>query len=740
LINYLFNVCQASQPEVEPVHTSRNHRQDASDTISKKDIETLIHTGEQFNEIEARVISEGSETRTYSHKLPESIRKNAALIDEKLAEITVCDPAVGSGAFPVGMMSEIVRARNMLSIFIHRQDACATTYDFKRRCIEHSLYGVDIDPGAVEIAKLRLWLSLVVDEDLPAPLQAFYIYIIRCDNNSFYIGQTEDIKKRWKEHCENKVSWTKKYKPIEIIHYEEYKTREEAVKRKKNLKTGFGRKWIRREFDKGQLRQWNDNAARQAGDIKNIKPLPNLDYKIVCGNSLLGVEKNLFNNELFTELEKLKPLFFNETNPGKKQEYKNQIDKLISEITNGYTEFDFEVYFSEVFHNKGGHVRRSGSGGGFDVVIANPPYGADLSKKEKTHLDVKFLKYKSNVKNSAIYFIYVSSEILNGRGINSFIVPKSLCYSAGWNKCASVVRLGLNKLIDTGKAFDEVKLEQVIFVRVHENSCSDYVNGIYDGYKLKEFAKVNKDIFEDHNVLLTGQTVEEMKLISKILNNCSSKWGDYVSIERGLNWQSKVIKGQGSIPIYRGAQLSPYFLDNPTDFIDVNRFNKNEYNYQFNPKILNQLAIAHVQNPYPHFYLQAALDFENKIVFETISCTFVKNDLLSIKFLLAINNSKLFAWLLYKFIYSNAIRSTRYDEQYVGKVPCPHFNKTNQKLFIQIVDRILAITKDDDYLQNSQKQTKVKALEREIDQLVYKLYGLTEEEIKIVEGENENAD
>ena len=72
----------------------------------------------------------------------------------------------------------------------HRQDA-RTTYDFKRRCIEHSLYGVDIDPGAVEIAKLRLWLSLVVDED----------------------------------------------------------------------------------------------------DIKNIKPLPNLDYKVVCGNSLLGCGK-----------------------------------------------------------------------------------------------------------------------------------------------------------------------------------------------------------------------------------------------------------------------------------------------------------------------------------------------------------------------------------------------------------------------------------------------------------------
>ncbi|MBA7528509.1 hypothetical protein ES705_20696 [subsurface metagenome] len=251
----------------------------SSPQIDKKDIEALIHTGEQVSENEARVLRKGKETKTYSHQLPESIRKSAKLIDEKLSEITVCDPAVGSGAFPVGMMSEIVKTRNVLTAFIEENNLSAhnahtgrTIYDYKRRCIEHSLYGVDIDPGAVEIAKLRLWLSLVVDED----------------------------------------------------------------------------------------------------DIKNIKPLPNLDYKVVCGNSLLGVEKDLFNLNQFNELEKLKPLFFNETNPTKKQEYKKQIDKMISEITSGNTEFDFEVYFSEVFHEKASPERSRR--GGFDVVIANPPY------------------------------------------------------------------------------------------------------------------------------------------------------------------------------------------------------------------------------------------------------------------------------------------------------------------------------------------------------------------------------
>ncbi|MDA2919249.1 hypothetical protein MYX76_07140 [Desulfobacterota bacterium AH_259_B03_O07] len=287
---------------------------------NKEDIESLIHTGEQVSEnevaalIKEQNIKEGKQkTSGYKLQLPESIRSNATLIDDKLAAITVCDPAVGSGAFPVGMMSEIVRARNELSAFL--DDNSRTAYEFKRRCIEHSLYGVDIDPGAVEIAKLRLWLSLVVVEE----------------------------------------------------------------------------------------------------DIKNIKPLPNLDYKVVCGNSLLGVEKDLFNAHLFSELEELKPLFFNETNPTKKQKYKNQIDNLISEITNGHTEFDFEVYFSEVFHNKGG----------FDVLIGNPPYLSYYGRFKIDMLKDEEIYYKKN-------YLFIKNPIIDPKVIKGrfhsimFFIEKSL--------------------------------------------------------------------------------------------------------------------------------------------------------------------------------------------------------------------------------------------------------------------------------------------------------------------------
>ncbi|MCP4359262.1 MAG: hypothetical protein GY796_14715, partial [Chloroflexi bacterium] len=199
-----------------------------------------------------------------------SIRDNAAALDAALANIKICDPAIGSGAFPVGLMQEVVKARTVLTTYLvpnkfgspasfpdtpNQPDSGIyserTPYHFKRHTIQESIYGVDIDPGAVDIAKLRLWLSLVVDED---------------------------------------------------------------------------------SYD-------------------TIQPLPNLDYKIVCGNALLGVEKDLFNLHLFEEIERLKPIYFAATDPAEKRDLKSQIDGLIAQLTHGNQQFDFEIYFSEVFHH-----------------------------------------------------------------------------------------------------------------------------------------------------------------------------------------------------------------------------------------------------------------------------------------------------------------------------------------------------------------------------------------------------
>jgi type I restriction enzyme S subunit len=104
---------------------------------------------------------------------------------------------------------------------------------------------------------------------LPAPTSRpgrFYTYAILCSNDSIYIGHTDNIERRWKAHCEGRAAeWTKEHKPVKIAHYEEYDTREEAADREKWLKTGYGRKWIKRELAAGR--------TRQAGDVEPASEL-----------------------------------------------------------------------------------------------------------------------------------------------------------------------------------------------------------------------------------------------------------------------------------------------------------------------------------------------------------------------------------------------------------------------------------------------------------------------------------
>jgi len=96
--------------------------------------------------------------------------------------------------------------------------------------------------------------------DLPAPRPGTHCaYAILCDDDSIYIGHTEGLMRRYNEHIQGHAAQhTKRHKPIKLIHYEEFGSREESVKREKELKTGFGRKWLKREYEAGRTRQAGD--------------------------------------------------------------------------------------------------------------------------------------------------------------------------------------------------------------------------------------------------------------------------------------------------------------------------------------------------------------------------------------------------------------------------------------------------------------------------------------------------
>ena len=114
------------------------------------------------NEGEQQAIGEYVKTYDVAH-LGGASSPLAQFVDERLKEVKICDPAIGSGAFPMGMLKELFLCRGAIENF---DNAAA----IKRHIICNNIYGVDIERGAVDIARLRFWLSLVVDEDEPHTL------------------------------------------------------------------------------------------------------------------------------------------------------------------------------------------------------------------------------------------------------------------------------------------------------------------------------------------------------------------------------------------------------------------------------------------------------------------------------------------------------------------------------------------------------------------------------------------
>lgn len=721
----LFGEPDAKQMKL-PVHSEM-----AQDEIQKEDIAALIHHGESAIEHDAVFMEKQSEGengkgRYAESRLPESIVKNAKLIDEKLASVRVCDPAVGSGAFLVGMMNEIVRARNALTNYLSLRGADVgarhvvppqrAVYQFKRHAIQNCLYGVDIDAGATEIAKLRLWLSLVVDED----------------------------------------------------------------------------------------------------DIKQIKPLPNLDYKIVCGNSLLGVERSLENWEAYQKLESLKPLHFNETSAGKKQKYKEQIDKLIQELTHNETKFDFYIYFSEVFHEKKG----------FDVVIANPPYLRIQEIQQNDPVLAEKLK-KHYCSASGSYDIYVcfvelATRKISHKGNIAYILPHKFFQAAfgkDLRKLISSKKL-LRKIVDFGSSqifesattytcllFLSTENKAFTFAELKPSATKDDLVGVFDAIdgktsshsekvniavipndavtekewhfsagsegkllsKLKEHPRTLSDVCEKifQGIATSADRVYFLEHISEnkgIVRAFSKSLDNEISIEK--EFVKPMIKGAD---VHRYSKLKPkiwcifpyelkdgkprlytqkeikdmfplawkYLLENKKELEnrEHGRFKADWWCFS-RPQNLTEFEKPKIMTP--EISLGCNLTFDSEGLYHNTKCysfVFKNNMSESTLFYLSILNSKLLWYFLTTTGYVLRGGYFTFKTNYLLPFPLPaEATKAEQKPFIELVDKILAITKDDDYLTNASKQDKVRAHEREIDELVYKLYELTPEEIKIVEG------
>jgi hypothetical protein len=366
--------------------------------VSRADAEFLVRHGESLVEHEAVAQSRADAiaagkiktTKEYKSLLPDAIVEHAPAIDAVLAGVRVCDPAVGSGAFPVGMMTKIVRARLALNPCL---GLSRSMYDLKRHAIQSSLYGVDIDPGAVEIAKLRLWLSLVVDEQERHRIKALPNLDYKIMQGNSLVSEFLDVDLDTLEFGDSEqLDFSSSDLQTLVAEFRSKKDRfltEPHSEQKEELRCQI-EDTIVNVFELELHRKRSDFAARlraiahKASQITNRQQRDDFKRKekakLYRGRELS--QRELVQLRKYASSREVRPFFL------------------------------WKLYFAEVFAEKGG----------FDIVIGNPPYVRQEKLQEsKDYLCLHYDVY-SGTADLYAYFVERGIELLHNEGQFAYIV------------------------------------------------------------------------------------------------------------------------------------------------------------------------------------------------------------------------------------------------------------------------------------------------------------------------------
>ena len=447
----------------------------ASD-IPQPDIALFLRLAERFADFEAK------ETKAHADKrLPESISQNAARLDELLASITVCDPAIGSGAFPVGMMHEIVRARMALTPTIEKQNAPPTeknrtAYCLKREAIHQSLYGVDYDPGAVEIAKLRLWLSMVVDEDEFHEIQPLPNLDYKIMQGNSLLEEFDGVrllnenllkpvaKDNETEKADIKARIAVLQAKVIQFHSQGAKaatakaTAEQEIKKLKKRLVVLLHPSVPKSDAQGELSQQTSWAS-----LKQIHELH---------ENLFKESNRKKKDEIRAKLEKIEWQFMRATlQEQEREEALIELEKASAKHRKPF--FLWRLHFSEVFQKRGG----------FDIVIANPPYVRQEEIKELKPALKRSYQCYTGTADLYVYFYERGVRLLCSTGNLAFISSNAFLNSSYGEKLREFLKseLHLKLLLDFAEThvFDAVT-EPCILIGSKQGPSDDIIGVKWD--------------------------------------------------------------------------------------------------------------------------------------------------------------------------------------------------------------------------------------------------------------------
>jgi hypothetical protein len=380
--------------------------------------------------------------------------------------------------------------------------------------------------------------------------------------------------------------------------------------------------------------------------------------------------------------------------------------------------------------------------GGFDAVVGNPPYGAELNDEERRYLQRTF---GISLTDTAALFILLKKRLLKRRGLGGYIVPKPLLYNSNWRETRDKIIKELSIACDCGKVWPEVKLEQIICVIEKASDTPDYISASRDGQAIQHFGKLSKKLCSEFQFILSNVSPAEVKLAQK-MKSSARYLGNVLKNQRGAMLQGSVSSGAGYYEVLGGKQIGRYCVAETLKGRMARAAVADEKAFVKPNSVLVQNIVAHIENPVDHIQIIATVlpdeSQENSVILDTVNQLSVAKPL-SALFIAAILNSKLINWFTYRFIFARAIRTMHFDAPVTDRIPFCKLDftksadrKCHDKLVV-LVDKILGLmpklraAKSDS--EKATLQNAVTATDQQIDALVYNLYGLTEKEIKLVD-------
>lgn len=496
-------------------------------------------------------------------------------IDELLNTVKICDPAIGSGAFPMGLLQEIFSIKEASAYFLDKPFNAART---KENIISNSIYGVDIERGAVDIARLRFWLSLVVDEEKPKALPNLD-YKIVVGNSLLSKFEDEIIEIDW---------------DVEEGQQTTMFGNEQVLKRQDLLY----------KISQKQKQFFDPENIQNKADLK----LEIRDLKIeILINQLVLMSNSTGQSESPTQgVNEKAAVYLKRTQAHLAsigwQKTINKLKLIQKNPKASFEHFDWRLDFPEILNPLVANENL-----GFDIVIANPPYLGEKGNKEifqEISSTVWGRKHYKRRMDLFYFFFHLSLDLSKDNGTINFITTNYYPTATYANKLRADLkkRTEILSLIDFHeyRIFNSAKGQHnaITFLKKSKDRSrkaliinttrtgdlnSKILLSILEG-KDSETSRTSltqNDLFfgSENYIKLkldSGASSEAEIILEKMLNQHDHLYGDLVDLNQGIvsgtdKVTDKLIQDYPRIKMQKGDGI---FIINETEKKDLCRANK----------------------------------------------------------------------------------------------------------------------------------------------------------------------